>query len=331
MLLSGCGLLPNGQLESPLQETTKIYQTVAAQLTVSAAPALSQTAPSPSPSAKTTASPLAPQPDRSPLPPTSSLPCLRAAAGRPVIDISIPDGSPMLPGQSFTKTWRLVNAGSCAWTRDYAVVWFSGETFGSTRSQALAGDVNPGQSVDISLDLVSPTAPGIYQSNWMLRNAAGQLFGLGPTSSAPFWVKIEVLVVRTASPTPAATPTPTATLQAVSRGSVTLSVDKNFDLDTGKITADGSVDLVLTAGSAEGMQFTPLNGARFDPVGNLPPSLAICKNTALKPEAFNLTADMTGMHLCYRTSQSLPGYLVLKSINLKEKSIAIEFITWAAP
>lgn len=330
LLLSGCALLPGGQPASPLYENTQIYQTVAAQLTASAMPMMTSQ-PIASPSAGATAAPATPPSDRTPLPATASLPCNRAAAGRPVIDISIPDGSPMLPGQTFTKTWRLVNAGSCPWTRDYAVVWFSGETFGSTRTQALSSEVKPGQSLDISLDLLSPTAPGVYQSNWMLRNAAGQFFGLGPTSSAPFWVKIEVVVVRTASPAPAATPTPTATLQAISRGSVTLALDKKFDLDAGKIAADSSVDLALTAASVDGLQFTPLNGARFDPVGNVPPSITICKNTALKPDALNLTAEMTGLHLCYRTSQSLPGYLVLKSINLKDKTISIEFLTWAAP
>jgi len=237
----------------------------------------------------------------------------------------------MTPGQNFTKTWRLVNAGSCAWTQDYAVVWFSGETFGGVRSQNLNSQVLPGQSVDVTLDLLSPIAPGIYQSNWMMRNASGQLFGLGPTNSAPFWVKIEVVIVRTSTPTPPATPSPTATVQAVSRGSATLGLDKPFDLDAGKLASDGNADLVMKSSGADSLSFTPLNGAKLDSVGNLPPSISACKGSALKAEPILLLADMTGMHLCYRTNQSLPGYLVINSVNLKDRTVTIDFLTWAAP
>jgi hypothetical protein len=47
--------------------------------------------------------------------------------------------------------------------------------------------------VDISVNLTAPAAEGTYQGYWMLRNAAGTLFGLGPSARDPFYVDIKVV------------------------------------------------------------------------------------------------------------------------------------------
>jgi hypothetical protein len=44
-------------------------------------------------------------------------------------------------------------------------------------AQQLAGNVNPGETVDISVNLKAPTSAGSYRGYWQLRNAAGVLFG----------------------------------------------------------------------------------------------------------------------------------------------------------
>jgi len=115
----------------------------------------------------------------------------------------------MQPGQSFTKTWRLVNNGTCKWTRLYAVVFFSGNSMSAHQSNYLNAEVLPGQSIDVSVEFIAPSEPGTYQSNWMLQSQNGDLFGLGPNGDAPFWVRIQV--VEVASPTFTQTPTPTST------------------------------------------------------------------------------------------------------------------------
>jgi hypothetical protein len=68
-------------------------------------------------------------------------------------------------------------------------------------TQALAGNINPGQTVDISVNLKAPAADGSYRGNWKLRNAAGVLF-------SQFYVDIKVK-----TPSPTAGPT-TITLNA---------------------------------------------------------------------------------------------------------------------
>lgn len=141
--------------------------------------------------------------------PTPQTPCDKAAAGHP-IDVTIPDGTVMNPGEVFAKTWRLENAGSCTWTRQYAVTFFSANSLNAPQINTLAKPVKPGEQIDVTVDMQAPQEPGIYQSNWMLSNEDGELFGIGPNGDAPFWVKIEVVpaITETPQPTPTVTPTP---------------------------------------------------------------------------------------------------------------------------
>ena len=125
-----------------------------------------------------------------------------------VQDMTIPDGTVVRPGQAFTKTWRLRNDGTCTWTTAYAIVFTGGNAMGGPAAQALPVSVAPGGSVDISINLVAPEAPGTYRGEWQLRNAAGQLFGLGADRNRPFWLQVRV----EAAPAPTATNTPAVTI-----------------------------------------------------------------------------------------------------------------------
>jgi hypothetical protein len=102
-----------------------------------------------------------------------------------VADVTIPDGTVLDPGESFTKTWRLKNAGTCSWTPSYAVVFSNGDSMSGPATQALSATVNPGQTVDISVNLKAPSTPGDYTGYWKLRNAAGVTF-------ATFYVDIKI-------------------------------------------------------------------------------------------------------------------------------------------
>jgi len=102
-----------------------------------------------------------------------------------VQDVTIPDDTIIEPNAEFTKTWRLRNVGTCSWTPSYAVVFFSGESMGGPATQALTGNVNPGQTVDLSVDLKAPASNGTYTGNWRLRNANGVAF-------TNFYVRIKV-------------------------------------------------------------------------------------------------------------------------------------------
>ena len=109
-----------------------------------------------------------------------------------IADVSVPDNSEFSPGESFVKTWRLKNAGDCAWTSGYSLVFDGENPLGAPAYVPVTtGSVAPGDTVDISVPLKAPEAPGSYRQDFMLINAAAQKFGIGEDNK-PFWVKIVV-------------------------------------------------------------------------------------------------------------------------------------------
>ena len=109
-----------------------------------------------------------------------------------VKDVTIPDGRAMGPGEVFTKTWRLQNRGTCAWTSDYMLVFTSGDPMGATTAVRLPGRVAPGETVDVSVTLTAPNSIGRQVGYWMLRNPSGTLFGYGNSAEKAFYVDIKV-------------------------------------------------------------------------------------------------------------------------------------------
>jgi len=209
VFVSSCDLLPATTPPDPAGSATSIAQTVAAYFTQSAVPSLTAAplptdtpaptdlpaTPAASETAAPSATPVAPTATQ-PLPPTA-LPCDRASF---VGDVSIPDGMILAPGTAFTKIWRLRNAGSCTWTSGYAVVQVSGERMGGPAAFPIPGNVPPGGTLDIRVDLRAPSQTGSFQGNWQLRNAAGVLFGIGERGTDAFFVRIGVAATPTIDP-----------------------------------------------------------------------------------------------------------------------------------
>jgi len=93
-----------------------------------------------------------------------------------VADVTIPDGTKFDPGDAFTKTWRLLNTGTCEWTGDFKIVYVGGNMFGSD-SVKIRQRVGVGSTADISLDMYAPHRSGTAISNWRMTTADGDLFG----------------------------------------------------------------------------------------------------------------------------------------------------------
>ncbi len=114
------------------------------------------------------------------------------------------------PGTPFTKTWRVKNVGTCTWTTDYYMDFVRGNKPGADmrgERTFLAQEVPPGKTYDLSLKLVAPTQPGVYQGFWQFFNPQGEAF-------AELWVGIKVPKPATPFPTPTPTP-PSPILQLV--------------------------------------------------------------------------------------------------------------------
>jgi len=108
-----------------------------------------------------------------------------------VKDVNIPDGSQLAPGASFTKTWRLRNAGVCTWS-GYTLLFDSGDLMGGIAETV--GSVPPGQEVDVSVNFTAPSTAGSYRSYWRIRNSSGVLIPvLGGTQGKSFFVDVKVV------------------------------------------------------------------------------------------------------------------------------------------
>jgi len=130
-----------------------------------------------------------PLPTITPLPTKTPLPCNMATF---IKDVTIPDDTEFEPGDTFTKTWRLKNLGTCTWTSEYDLVFDDGDVMGGDiESQLTSGTVAPGQTVDISIELTAPATEGTYRGNWRLRDENSVIFGL--TTGKSFWVQIKVV------------------------------------------------------------------------------------------------------------------------------------------
>lgn len=119
-------------------------------------------------------------------------PVLLCNAAAFVKDVTFSDGSAVGRGQDFTKIWRIQNIGTCSWSPSYALVFVSGNQLGAAPSLAIPVYVNPGQTIDLAVDMVAPDKNGRYQGFWMLRDASGALFGIGGGAESAFWVDINV-------------------------------------------------------------------------------------------------------------------------------------------
>ncbi|HSA99306.1 MAG TPA: NBR1-Ig-like domain-containing protein [Anaerolineales bacterium] len=186
-ILSACNLPSKAPAtEEPNAVFTAAALTVQAQLTK---PVLFSTLTLPAPAITNTPAPtLAPPATLAPL--ASATPVCDQAQF--VKDVNIPDGSQINPGASFTKTWRLRNAGFCSWS-GYVLVFDSGDQMGGTPQSF--GSVPPGQEVDLSVNFTAPTTSGSYRSYWRIRNSAGVLIPvLGGTQGRSFFVDIKVSV-----------------------------------------------------------------------------------------------------------------------------------------
>lgn len=175
---------------------TQAAQTLQAQKTLAAntlAPTITL------PAIISTATPIAPTPNPAvtsppPQPPTA-IPtpdtCNRATF---LTDVTIPDGSPFAPGEKFTKTWRIQNSGTCAWTTAYNLVYTTGERMDAPAVIPLPRTVQPNETIDLSVELTAPQTPGKYRSEWQLRTQTGILFGVGSQANQTFWASIEVVL-----------------------------------------------------------------------------------------------------------------------------------------
>jgi len=91
-----------------------------------------------------------------------------------VTDVTVPDGTIFNAGESFTKTWRVSNSGTCAWNSEYTFVYSSGEKSIAPDSSPLSYTA-PNESLDISVNLSTPAKKGSATTYFELHNPEGKV------------------------------------------------------------------------------------------------------------------------------------------------------------
>ena len=104
-------------------------------------------------------------------------------------DENMKDPVEMDPNEDFEKGWRFKNVGTCTWTNKYSIRYVYGNESESDmdgETTYVSGEVKPGQTYDMYVELEAPSKPDTYQGFWQMFNANGQAFG------ETVWVGIEV-------------------------------------------------------------------------------------------------------------------------------------------
>jgi hypothetical protein len=271
--------------------------------------------------------------------------CDLAGAGNP-LDITIPDDSLIAAGNSFIKTWKLVNTGTCTWTTSYSANFFYGDRMGATESIPFQASVLPAQSVEISIEMIAPTSPGIYQGNWKLRTPSGELFGIGPSGDSPFWVRIIVpenpagtaTSTPSASPTQSATatynptisPSPTSTPPIQSSGELSLAPGDAIDLDNLTLNS-GDEDLLYQVDTNNYHWLTPENKAMIGVFSSQEPSLPECQSASMSHAPIAVESLPVGTYLCYTTNVGRLGRALLEAVDPSNFTLTLGLLTWALP
>ncbi len=118
-----------------------------------------------------------------------------------VDDITIPDGTQIVVGSSFEKTWRLRNAGCLDWPAGTTLIFDHGDQMGGPASVSAPATAS-NSTADVSVTLTAPNTPGTYKGYWQLRTPDGTRFG-------------QIIYVEIEAVAPAVTDTPTPTLTPV--------------------------------------------------------------------------------------------------------------------
>jgi uncharacterized protein YkwD len=173
----------------------------------SSAPATSTPATQAAPptAAITVISPVTPTSTAPAIVPTNPSNCTDSASF--VADVTVPDNTPFSQQETFSKTWRIRNIGTCVWNENYSLTFSNGEQMGAPASIPLAS-TTPNETIDISVDLTAPAQTGAFVANFELRNANGDAI---PVDFGKYiWVSIVVGEEVAVEITPGGAVTPTA-------------------------------------------------------------------------------------------------------------------------
>ncbi|XP_022083571.1 uncharacterized protein C6orf106 homolog isoform X1 [Acanthaster planci] len=100
-------------------------------------------------------------------------------------DVTIGEGESITPDTEFTKTWRVKNNGEEPWPPGISLRFTSGHQLGP-HDHIFLENLEPQQTLDISIRMKSPSKCGLYQGQWRMCTTTGFFFG------ETIWVILDV-------------------------------------------------------------------------------------------------------------------------------------------
>ena len=91
-------------------------------------------------------------------------------------DLTLPDGTIVLPGQLLDKRWRVENNGSCNWDMRYRLKLIAGPNLGAVMDQALY-PARSHTATMIRMIFTAPDESGVQRSAWQAHDPHGEPFG----------------------------------------------------------------------------------------------------------------------------------------------------------
>jgi len=81
------------------------------------------------------------------------------------------------PYTKFVKMWKIRNSGDSVWPPGSHLVFKHGEKMSAQDKIYLNPSVQPGESRELSVELLSPVVAGSYEMRWQMSTPEGYLFG----------------------------------------------------------------------------------------------------------------------------------------------------------
>ena len=92
-------------------------------------------------------------------------------------ELTVPADSSIAVGTPFIKTWRVQNTGDVAWDEEFTIRFEKGTAMTANTVQPLP-TCQPGEIVDISVNMTAPHMVGTFWGDWYLADPNGEQFGV---------------------------------------------------------------------------------------------------------------------------------------------------------
>ena len=86
-----------------------------------------------------------------------------------VVGQSPPDGTAFKPRKAFTVRWTIKNTGTAAWRKgSFDYLYIGGDKFHDRGLYDMNFILDPGETIELKVDMHAPKQPGNYETTWVL-------------------------------------------------------------------------------------------------------------------------------------------------------------------